>query len=463
MAGWRVYESGEVWDARMAYLHAVDLAVLAAGFQGTGSDLSECAVTRDGLNTVAVAAGTPRIDGTLVVHAASAATALPAAHATHPKWCLIEIDAAGATQTNDGTAGPAPVPPTPSVGSVVVAKVWIEDNATDVDTLLTSNNGKSKLMDMRVEPTASSQVDVQLFTTPGTPTWSKPAGAQYVRVLAVGAGGGAGSGARGNNSTAPAGGGGAGGPGGVSEMWIPAANLNATEQVTVGAGGVGGVAKATNGAGNDGTAGGQSQFGTNARNFCFAGGGSPGLGGTTTTAAAGGLSGSGTVVGAGSPARVGVGATWTVGGRKGGAGAAPTGAVPAVAGSSDQQGPGAGGGGGGNTSGGVLIAAANGGNGPSIGQAVAGTLGGVVANASAGTAGVAGAGQTAPWNNMLVGGGGGSGGNGRNGSGNGGQGGAGAAFGAGGGGGGNGISSGSSGAGGVGGGGAVLVVTFFGP
>jgi len=125
--------------------------------------------------------------------------------------------------------------------------------------------------------TRSPQIDV--YTTPGTATWTKPAGAVAVHVRVIGGGGGGGSGRRGAASTARSGGGGATG-GGMSEYTFEASALGATETVTVGAGGTGGAARTTNDtAGANGTAGGASIFGTRIRAW----GGQEGAGGNTAS------------------------------------------------------------------------------------------------------------------------------------------------------------------------------------
>lgn len=91
---------------------------------------------------------------------------------------------------------------------------------------------------------------VQVFTTTGANTWTKPAGLRRVRVTTTGGGGsGSGSGNAGNR------GGSGGGSGGTSIKTIAAASLGSTETATVGTGGSAPLAGA---AGNNG---GTSSFG----------------------------------------------------------------------------------------------------------------------------------------------------------------------------------------------------------
>ncbi len=131
-----------------------------------------------------------------------------------------------------------------------------------------------------------SSADIQEFSTVGTSTWTKPAGAKLVHVLIFGGGGGGGSGRRratASVATAAFGGGGGGG-GGRIEAWIPASSLGATETVTVAAGGTGGSAQTVDNAnGNNGASGGTSYFGSN----ILARGGSGGSGGSSSSGPSG--------------------------------------------------------------------------------------------------------------------------------------------------------------------------------
>lgn len=128
---------------------------------------------------------------------------------------------------------------------------------------------------------ATNSVSVEIFTNNGT--WTKPAGAKLVRVIAIGGGAGGGSGRRGTNAHAGGGGGGSGG-GMVDQMFFPA-ELASPETVTVGTNGLGAPANTTDSSdGTSGSGGGASTFGTAAS----APGGSGGGGGLGTGSNAGG-------------------------------------------------------------------------------------------------------------------------------------------------------------------------------
>lgn len=132
--------------------------------------------------------------------------------------------------------------------------------------------------------------DVQVFTSTGANTWTKPANAKWVEVILIAGGGGGGSGRKGNTATDRTGGGWGWG-GGYSKKTLQASILWATETVTVGAWGTGGAAQSTNSTdGNAGTDGGNTTFGT----WLFAGGNNGGVGGSVTGSEIGALGGIGT-------------------------------------------------------------------------------------------------------------------------------------------------------------------------
>ena len=284
-----------------------------------------------------------------------------------------------------------------------------------------------------------SSADIQEFTSTGTSTWTKPAGAKLVYVLMFGGGGGGGSGRRratASSATAAAGGAG-GGSGGRTELWIPAVSLGSTETVTVGAGGTGGAAETVDDDnGQTGQAGNNSSFGS----WGLARGAGASSGGTTVTVAGG--SGGGALAEAATSS-----SNYLAIGGDGNTAAGGTGGRGGYR-------PGGGGGGGGMTASSVLArSGGTGGAGASLFSTSTSNTGG---GGTAGAAGNGGNGSNAT--SYFVGGdGGGGGASSSTTAGAGGNGGY-----PGGGGGGGGVGHGvNSGKGGDGGNGYVRVVTFF--
>jgi hypothetical protein len=267
--------------------------------------------------------------------------------------------------------------------------------------------------------------DVQVFTTTGSSTWTKPAWATTTKVMLLAAGAGGGSGAQGPVNTARVGGGGGGG-GSYSEREFQTSDLTSTVAITLGAVGTGGAAQATSAtAGNNGTSAGTSQFAS----YLRAGGGTYGTGG--------GLAGTGGTAGSGGGG--------IINGCNGG-----TASITGGLGSGGVTGAyGYGGGSGGGVSAGNTDSAGAGGSGE---LSNGGALGG--GGTASGGNGVAGTASSAL--NSPTPGGGGGGGAGSS-VGTGGNGGAGALYGAGGGGGGASLNGNSSGAGGNGAGGICVV------
>lgn len=290
---------------------------------------------------------------------------------------------------------------------------------------------------------AAGTSDVQVFTIVGANTWTKPAGAKSVSIIAIGAGSGGGSGRKGAISSVRCGGGGGAG-GGFAHITLPASILGATETVTIGAGGTGGAAQTTNSTnGNAGTNGGRSAFG----NWLQAGGTVSGGNGGTATAGAGGLVSNGGFPDSSPNTR-----------GNGGGAASVTGGAGSTGGGNHYAACG-GGAGGGITVGNVASAGGTGG-GFSSSTTEGGYAGAIVGGTAGGTSTAGGAGNTAGVG-APVGGTGGGGGGGSTTT-NGGAGGAGATYGAGGGGGGAAVNGvGNSGAGGAGASGIVIVTTYF--
>lgn len=251
--------------------------------------------------------------------------------------------------------------------------------------------------------------EVQIYSTAGTGTWTKPTNAKWVEVTVIGAGGAGGSGTSGANTSG-------GGGGAYGYKRFNASALGSTESYTVGAGGVAGANNTAGGAGNF------SSFGTSVLIKA------PGGSGGGSTAAAGGVIGNGDVT------------------YPGGAGNINGASAPDTASSPSPRGGGAGG-----YNGGTPANAMAGGNGGAF------ITNYVKAGGAGGAAGVNNGVAASATNTGLIyggvgGGGGGYNGNGTNTGGNGGAG----NLGSGGGG-----SSGTNNVGGNGADGLVVVVTYF--
>lgn len=151
----------------------------------------------------------------------------------------------------------------------------LDDSQLDTDGTLTANSdakvasqkATKGYVDGLINQTGVIAYDS--YSTAGTHTWNKPAGATSCTVVAIGGGGGGGKGQTGAAGTIRYGGNG-GGAGGTIIGWLEASTLSSSVTVTVGAGGAAGTLQNAGGGG-----GGDSSFGT----YLVGGGGGGGGGG----------------------------------------------------------------------------------------------------------------------------------------------------------------------------------------
>jgi hypothetical protein len=298
------------------------------------------------------------------------------------------------------------------------------------------------------------------FSSSGT--YAPSPGMKFVELILFSGGGGGGSGAV-NAAGAAASGGAGGGAGGMAYGQFTAAQIGASQTVTIGAGGTGGAAISTNAtAGNAGGAGGATSVGTLLKVF----GGGGGAGGGLAVASGGGGGGCAFATAtSGSGATAGVSSFGVANGGAGagaanvsaiyfgsGGGGAPATGGPGTAGGICYLGASGGGSGGGLTTGNATSAGGGGGQ-----QVVGGVLF-LAAGGAAGAAGGTGSTFVASGNLRQAGGGGGGGGSSLTTAGMGGAGGLG---GGGGGGGGAAQNGGTSGRGGDGGAGYAVIIEYF--
>ena len=241
----------------------------------------------------------------------------------------------------------------------LVAKTIVKENLAAVDVGdITGAGYEANLIynstaDRWVLQNPSTIINVQTFTSSGT--WTKTRGT-VVQIELWGAGGGGGGG----NAATYYGGGGGGGD--YSKKTVLASTLGATVTVTIGAGGTGGAAN------TDGTAGGNSTFGTVLTGY------GAGRGGGASGAANGGGGGGGGTHGLGGNA------TGVTDGTAGPLGGGPGAATTAAASATNIYG----GGGGGGSSGGGGRSFGGGGGGGAGGAGIS-ILGGNGSTATAGT------------------------------------------------------------------------------
>jgi hypothetical protein len=218
---------------------------------------------------------------------------------------------------------------------------------------------------------SSAVVDYEIFESTGGTTYTVPAAGSLIIVEAWGAGGGGGGGAAGNIGTNRAGGGGGGGGAYNTRTFVPGDIGGAGANITVTAGAGGGAgAGVNNAAGNDGTTGGNTTFGSFLSAFGGGGGGGNassggggGGGGGTTTAGTASTNSTGGAGGGPAGGAANTNAVYSQGGGGGGGSAAANG----TAGGNASWGGGGGGGsttvGGGSSHGGGASARGGGGGG----------------------------------------------------------------------------------------------------
>lgn len=124
----------DAFNSHQAEPDKVDLDILVAGMGGTGV-VAGCAVTAQGSPdmTVAVAAGTIRVNRTLVLVTAGNVT-IGTADGTNPRIDLITVNDAGTKACTAGTAAASPVFPSIPSNSVVLAAVYVPASDTTIAT-----------------------------------------------------------------------------------------------------------------------------------------------------------------------------------------------------------------------------------------------------------------------------------------------------------------------------------------
>lgn len=162
---------------------------------------------------------------------------------------------------------------------------------TGINSTLAGHNTRITTLENRPDTGLTTAIVSQIFSMPGSATWTKPQGAKLVYVRMVGAGGGGGSGCFNSLTSVLRGGGGGGAGGAFAEGWFDASDLPSSVALTVGTGGTGGIARTVDNAGANGGAGTASHFGaftSGNTSYLYAGGGNGGAGGSTSGGGNGG-------------------------------------------------------------------------------------------------------------------------------------------------------------------------------
>lgn len=177
-----------------------------------------------------------------------------------------------------------------STGNCYALNCTVESSAATINTgtgnYFNSCNAYTNTVEVtstssKFTSTEFSKINVQTFT--GSGTYTPTAGMKYCICEAIGGGGGGGGAAQ--TAAATINGGGGGGGGGYAMIVLTAAQIGASQTVTIGAAGTAGAA-----GNNAGGAGGNTSLGT----LCVAGGGGAGGGAPSNTGGTPGTSGTGT-------------------------------------------------------------------------------------------------------------------------------------------------------------------------
>lgn len=433
------------WDAAHALTGTVDIAN-----GGTGQITQQAAL--NALAGTTTSGQYLRGNGTNVAMSAIQAADVPTLNQNTTGTAAnvtgtVAISNGGTGQTTQTAAFDA-LAPTTTKGDLIAY------DGTDNVRVAAGTNGYA----LTANSTASAGVawaqfsaNIQDFTSVGTSTWTKPAGAKLVYVLAFSGGGGGGGGSKAAVASTSYNRGGPGGTAGTRiEAWFPASVFGATESVVIGAGGTGGAGATTNGtSGSNAGAAGASSFGS----LVYAQPSSVSAGGSITV-----VSGAGQTGGAAVIISAFISGSSTTAVNPGLGGSNTSNQIPTAATKGGFNGGGGGGGGGtNNTNNGGFSGASGGLGGAAISSSNSNTTTG--SGGSGGAVNTNGSNGADATDDFVGGSGGGGGGAGT--TANAGAGGNGGYPGGGGGGGGGAISSFNGGAGGNGGNGFIRVVTFF--
>jgi len=170
---------------------------------------------------------------------------------------------------------------TQAVADFAAAAAGIPTGGT-VGQVLTKTGAGDYAVAFQTPTSGGATVTVNAYTTPGSYSYTVPAGAKYVKVWLWASGGGGGSGRRGATTTARSGGAGGGGAAFCFQEMLATA-ITSPVTIIVPAGGNGGAAQTLdNTNGSIGTAGAAAKFGN-----LIAYQGAPGQGGSTSLVSAG--------------------------------------------------------------------------------------------------------------------------------------------------------------------------------